>query len=656
MTVETNHGSHTIKVKLRGDHNYQFVTENGTYYKKCSACGHTTLPQAIPSAEITAPDRVCSGQDCVVTVGALPNGVTVDGGFYEFGLMGSSFEINGENGVLSGTVSHEWYKSGADTFDVGVRFKTSDGYFFTAKKTVRVLSQHTGGTATCVEPAHCEKCGEPYGELNPNRHTDCENFFFTDTFHKGVCMCGVTITPEEPHTWEDGVCTKCYYNCRHTGGTATCTERATCDICGEQYGNAKGHDFGGWLKNSDGHWRACTVCGEKENEASHTPGDAATETTPQICTVCHYEITPATGHTHNFNRQNTDESYLKSAATCTSKAVYYYTCDCGVCGEETFTFGEKLLHDYSTEWSSDDEKHWFVCSACGRRSEEAAHTDSDLNHGCDICQRILSICVDEDRNHFCDICGRMLTKHHYATDWSGDGNTHWHACIICGNKADEAAHAEPNKGHKCDVCGKTLTECADSNKDHKCDICGKKLTEHTGGVATCKDKAKCNICGAEYGELDPKNHALDSTQEWITNADTHEKKWSCCGAVTVASEAHEWSDGVCNECGYACLHTDTDKNHICDYCGKTISSHEDTDKDHYCDYCGVNLTPIVYGDVNGDGKVTAADVLLIRKNIAGQNVPVSKDVADVNCDGKLTASDVLLIRKYIAGQNVKLGK
>ena len=31
--------------------------------------------------------------------------------------------------------------------------------------------------------------------------------------------------------------------------------------------------------------------------------------------------------------------------------------------------------------------------------------------------------------------------------------------------------------------------------------------EHTGGKATCKDKAKCEICGAEYGELDPKNHA-----------------------------------------------------------------------------------------------------------------------------------------------------
>ena len=30
--------------------------------------------------------------------------------------------------------------------------------------------------------------------------------------------------------------------------------------------------------------------------------------------------------------------------------------------------------------------------------------------------------------------------------------------------------------------------------------------DHSGGKATCKDKAKCEVCGAEYGELDPKNH------------------------------------------------------------------------------------------------------------------------------------------------------
>lgn len=64
---------------------------------------------------------------------------------------------------------------------------------------------------------------------------------------------------------------------------------------------------------------------------------------------------------------------------------------------------------------------------------------------------------------------------------------------------------------------------------------------------------------------------------------------------------------------------------------------------------------ITYGDANGDGKITAADVLMIRKSIAGQSIAINNAASDVNCDGKLTAADVLLIRKFIAGQSVVLG-
>ena len=256
VTVETQNGSHTIKVKLRGEHAYQFITENGTYYKKCSACGHTTSPQAIPSVEITAPERVCAGQDCVVNVGTLPSGVTVDGGFYEFELMGSEIDVNEENGVWSGTVSHEWYQPGADTFDVGIGFKTADGYFFTVKKTVKVLAQHTGGTATCTEKAKCEVCGESYGELDANNHTGKAEWIKGSQRHeKKYTCCGTVIVASEAHEWSDGVCSECGYACTHTdadrnhvcdycgktisdhtGGKATCKDKAVCEVCGKAYG------------------------------------------------------------------------------------------------------------------------------------------------------------------------------------------------------------------------------------------------------------------------------------------------------------------------------------------------------------------------------------------------------------------------------------
>ena len=450
--------------------------------------------------------------------------------------------------------------------------------------------EHTGGEANCMEPAHCEKCGEPYGEKNPNRHKYTQKYACDNATHVERCKCGVIIGAPEPHTWENGWCTECYYNCRHIGGTATCTEEAICENCGERYGNAKGHTFGGWIKDATGHWHACADCGEKADEAAHTPGDAATETAPQLCTVCHYEIMPATGHTHSFDCENPDEIYLKSAATCRAKAVYYYSCSCGVSGEETFTSGETLPHHYSDGWFANGEKHWRACTACGQRSEEAAHEDTDGNHGCDICQLTISMCNDANNDHMCDICGKMLSMCRYATDWSSDAYTHWHACVVCGRKADEAAHADTdkdhncdtcgkilsecadvnkdhkcdlcgktlsectdnNKDHKCDLCGKTLSECADVNKDHKCDVCGKQLTVHTGGTATCTEKATCSICGQEYGELAAHNYKT----EWSTDETNHWHECSVCGdkkdvaAHIPGAEATETTPQTCTVCDY----------------------------------------------------------------------------------------------------------
>ena len=131
---------------------------------------------------------------------------------------------------------------------------------------------------------------------------------------------------------------------------------------------------------------------------------------------------------------------------------------------------------------------------------------------------------------------------------------------------------------------------SDNNGKHtrKCivDGCDAFETENcSGGNATCTEKAVCDVCGKAYGEPDGTNHE-GGVQEWTTRtAFNHEQKWNCCGAVIVASEAHEWKDGVCRECGYVCLHNDTDKDHICDYCKKTISEHVDKDKNHICDYC-----------------------------------------------------------------------
>lgn len=81
---------------------------------------------------------------------------------------------------------------------------------------------------------------------------------------------------------------------------------------------------------------------------------------------------------------------------------------------------------------------------------------------------------------------QLVISHKYSDTYKADDETHWRECA-CGEKTDVNSHA-------------------DDNKDHKCDLCGKTLSEHTGGTATCKDKAKCEVCGESYGELDANNH------------------------------------------------------------------------------------------------------------------------------------------------------
>ena len=151
-----------------------------------------------------------------------------------------------------------------------------------------------------------------------------------------------------------------------------------------------------------------------------------------------------------------------------------------------------------------------------------------------------------------------------------------------GNNAEMTVTV--NNGH---TFGEWVSD-NDGKHTRKCivDGCDAFETENcSGGNATCTEKAVCDVCGKAYGEFDGTNHK-GGVQEWTTRtAFNHEQKWNCCGAVIVASEAHEWKDGVCRECGYVCLHNDADKDHICDYCKKTISEHVDKDKNHICDYC-----------------------------------------------------------------------
>lgn len=106
--------------------------------------------------------------------------------------------------------------------------------------------RHSGGEATCTTPLTCARCGEVYGAKDPANHSG--ELVWVTTADKHVRQydcCGLAVTAEAAHSWENGACGVCGYACRHVGGEtvkenvkpATCTADGShddvvyCTVC-----------------------------------------------------------------------------------------------------------------------------------------------------------------------------------------------------------------------------------------------------------------------------------------------------------------------------------------------------------------------------------------------------------------------------------------
>ena len=210
---------------------------------------------------------------------------------------------------------------------------------------------HTWSEATCTQKSKCSACTSERGEVDVDNHTSSNIIY--------------AINPLDlnSHDKKHECCGAIIETAAHSGGTATCKEKAKCDICKHTYGAFAEHNFDetSWgYKSADGHAHACQTsgCSEHDTVVEHTSSGAATEDVAEICTECGYIISPALGH---------------------------------------------KKHTAKTEWTTDDKYHWHECTGCeGQQLDKSSHKDLDNNAKCDTCGATVPVGMvgepDEDVN------------------------------------------------------------------------------------------------------------------------------------------------------------------------------------------------------------------------------------------------------------------
>ena len=403
----------------------------------------------------------------------------------------------------------------------------------------------------------------------------------------------------------------------HTGGTAYCNKKAVCTTCGKEYGNLDPTNHSApkpneWQGDDKEHWQVYSCCNAIINKAAHVGGKATCKDRA-VCTTCGAAYGGLGAHSFT---EKVAEQYLKSAATCTAKAVYYKSCSvCGEKGTETFETGNVLDHDWdepSYTWTAVTDGYMCVasgkCKNCDADVSDIAtvtyavkKAPTCLNAGTGTYTATFSAAYGfpaQTKDVLLPAIGHTWGTATYTWTQAETGYT-CTAKRVCKNdsahvenetvtaaytvvteptclaaglgryqvsfKADWAKDASkdvsiPALGHD---WGK-WTSNGDGTHTHVCkrDKTHTETVNCSGGTATCTEKATCAGCGEIYGEKDSDNHT--GKKEWTTTKTTHEQKWSCCGEVVVAKESHTFGKWVITK--KATFRKDGEKTRTCEVC------------------------------------------------------------------------------------------
>ena len=349
------------------------------------------------------------------------------------------------------------------------------------------------------------------------------------------------------HTWNNGEVTK----------DASCFEEGvttyTCTVCGQTKTEAIkmiDHTFSTeWSKDGAGHWYACTVegCNGKDAEVPHTWNNGETTkeascfeegVTTYTCNVCKQTKTEAINmidHTYSTEWSKGANGHWHDCTVegCTAKDTVIphtfgdWVNDSRYCSACKFAEAREHKHVFATEWSKDGENHWYACTiaGCKEKDKTAPHT---WNSG-EITKD--ASCFEEGVTAYeCTVCGQTkneaikMIDHTFSTEWSKDGDGHWHECTVvgCNGKETSVSH----------TFGEWQTE-----------------------EDWLSDTRTCSACSY----VETREHVHSYSEEWSSGADGH---WHACTEegcpLTTESIAHTkvWHSGegqhwyTCETCSY----------------------------------------------------------------------------------------------------------
>ena len=422
----------------------------------------------------------------------------------------------------------------------------------------------SGETATCKTKAVCNVCRTTYGGFalhnttkyngkDSSGHWDtcstCDNKFNfeahtpdrekADETNPVKCTkCGFEITPagHYEHTadskWHNAADGKYHYHkCTHSGcseildkaehfgGTATCENKAVCSVCGLEYGDKLGHDYGEvkYTWTSDNTCKAERVC---KHDSTHIESETVTATGTTI-----------------------------TAATCKEKGKMKYT---ATFVNTAFSMQEKEVdidfapHTYG-EWKDEIPA---TCIAGGMKA----------HYKCTVCGKYF----DENKNETTEEALKTPVSPYYGHNFGFWVEEEYATCQAPGRK-----------GYKhCSICNKEYdasnTEITDFvipvNPD------GHELGDLVAEVpATCKDTGvkehrDCRLCGKHCDPITRKEIA-DLTIP-TTNNHTYGELISEVPATTTEFGVKEHKD--CSVCG---KHFDKDGNEITELRIAKIGTH-----------------------------------------------------------------------------------